>query len=110
MNNDKVIFESPHGRLQVLQTPNGFYFARRKGRHSVAVFLLRRVEGEWEVLIRQQPLPMANAGLGEAMQLFPCPITGSYKSDELPEECAIRETHEEAGYRLGHLNYLGVLS
>lgn len=100
---ETVVYESPGSWLQVIQTANGYYFSRRKNRNSVAVFLVRQPDPkkDWEVLVRMQPLPIHNSLPGEEMQLFPCPITGGLDNpNEDPEECAIREALEEAGYQI----------
>lgn len=109
---EKVVYESPGGWVQIIETPNKFYYLRRKNRDSVAVFLIRRSNGvePWEVLIRKQPLPLNNPEPGQPMTLFPCPITGGFDSaEEQPAACAKREALEEAGYRLGveELSLLG---
>lgn len=105
--NEKVLFTSPGNWVQVIETPRGFYYIRRKNKNSVAVFLLRKVEDEWEVLVRYQPLPVHNADLDSKQLLYPCPVTGGLDSlDERPYNCAVREAEEETGYAT-HLNYLG---
>jgi 8-oxo-dGTP diphosphatase len=95
--------------LTLKQTVDGFQFLERKGRDSVAIFLVRQsTSGEpYEVLIRQQPLCIDPIIAGERLKLRPCPITGGIDGDETPEQAAVREVHEEAGYRvkvlpLGH--------
>jgi 8-oxo-dGTP diphosphatase len=93
---EKTIFTTPGGWLEVIETPNKFYYARRKGRDSVAVFLVDNKEQK--VLIRFQPLPRHNADLGKQQTLFPCPITGSIDVNETPLQAAIREVKEESGY------------
>jgi 8-oxo-dGTP pyrophosphatase MutT (NUDIX family) len=105
--NEKVVFESAGGWLQVIETANKFYFARRKGKDSVAVFLVRQGNEGWEVLIRRQPLPLLNRDTGDDMELYSCPITGGYELNESAETCALREAYEEAGYKLDKLSYLG---
>jgi 8-oxo-dGTP diphosphatase len=104
---EKVVFESPKAWVQVIETPRKFYYLRRKHKDSVGVFLVRRVAEHWEVLIRMQPLPVHNADLDDEFRLYPCPITGGLdRPDELPDECAIREVLEEAGYALAELQDL----
>lgn len=99
MNNDKTLFKTSW--LTVKQTPKGFYYSERKGRDSVAIFLIRETNTNprsYEVLIRQQPLCIQNAGLDDELKLYPCPITGGIDEGETPEEAAIREVHEESGF------------
>jgi 8-oxo-dGTP diphosphatase len=86
--------------ITVRQTPGGFQFAERRGRDSVAIFLVRQTatNGAYEVLIRQQPLCIDAMTPGEDLHLHPCPITGGIDGTETPEQSAVREVHEEAGY------------
>jgi 8-oxo-dGTP diphosphatase len=105
---ETVVFESPKAWVQVIETPRKFYYLRRKHRDSVGVFLVRKGAQGWEVLVRMQPLPVHNADLDDELQLYPCPITGGLDSaDESPDECAIREVLEEAGYGVSELQDLG---
>jgi len=104
----KVIFESPKGWIQVIETPRKYYYARRKNKDSVAVFLVRQTSGSWEVLVRMQPLPIHNADLDDDHPLFPCPITGGLDINEPPQECASREVYEESGYSGSDLKDLGM--
>lgn len=94
--NDPVIFSTPW--LSVKQTSRNFYYAERKGRDSVGIFLLRRDRTDYEVLIRQQPLCIDTAEINQQLTLYPCPITGSLDGDEAPATAAAREVYEEAGY------------
>lgn len=94
--NEQTIFTTPGGWLEVIETPNKFYYARRKGRDSVAVFLVDNKEQK--VLIRFQPLPRHNADIDDKQVLFPCPITGSIDVGETSLQAAIREVKEESGY------------
>ena len=93
---EQTIFTTPGGWLEVIETPSKFYYARRKGRDSVAVFLVDNKEQK--VLIRFQPLPRHNADIDDKQVLFPCPITGSIDVGETPLQAAIREVKEESGY------------
>ena len=93
---EKTIFTTPGGWLEVIETSNKFYYARRKGRDSIAVFLVDNKEQR--VLIRFQPLPRHNVDIDDKQVLFPCPITGSIDVDETPFQAAIREVKEESGY------------
>lgn len=57
MNSDKVILETQW--IVVKEAPRGFQYLERKGKDSVAVFLLRKSSEQskqYEVLIRQQHL------------------------------------------------------
>jgi 8-oxo-dGTP diphosphatase len=105
---EKIVFESPKGWIQVIETPKKYYYSRRKNKDSVAVFLVRQVVEEWQVLVRMQPLPIHNADLDDEFRLFPCPLTGGMDTDELPQDCAAREVYEESGYSGADLEYLGL--
>ncbi len=99
MDTDETIFTTDW--VTVKKTPRGFHYLERKGKDSVAVFLLRRnyVSPEtYQVLIRQQPLCIDSTEFDGQMKLFPCPITGALDEGESPEEAAIREVYEEAGF------------
>lgn len=99
MSNEKTIFSTDW--ISVKETARGFHYLERKGRDSVAIFLVRRSNlnrGEYEVLIRQQPLCIDILDINEEHKLYPCPITGGIEEGELPEEAAVREVYEEAGF------------
>jgi len=98
MSKEKVIFRT--NWIAVKETASGFHYLERKGRDSVAIFLLRRTKspGKYEVLIRQQPLCIDVPEFNEEHRLYACPITGGIDQGELPEEAAIREVYEEAGF------------
>ena len=101
MNPDRIIFQEKW--IAVRETPRGFQYLERKGRDSVAVFLLRKSGknlAQYEVLIRQQPLCVDNTEINGMLKLFACPITGAIDEGESPEECANREVYEEAGYEV----------
>ena len=101
MNQDRIIFQEKW--IAVRETPRGFQYLERKGRDSVAVFLLRKSGknlAQYEVLIRQQPLCVDSTEIDEMLKLFDCPITGAIDEGESPEECANREVYEEAGYEV----------
>jgi 8-oxo-dGTP pyrophosphatase MutT (NUDIX family) len=96
---DKIIFSTDW--VVVKETPRKFYYLERKGRDSIAVFLLRKDEAnpeEYEVLIRHQPLCIDNTEIDGLLRLFPCPITGALDAGESPETAAIREVYEESGF------------
>jgi 8-oxo-dGTP diphosphatase len=93
---DNIIFSTPW--LSVKQTPRNFYYLERKGKDSVGIFLIRKVDRAYEVLIRQQPLCIDNTEVNHTLPLYPCPITGSLDGDEAPAAAAVREVYEEAGY------------
>jgi 8-oxo-dGTP diphosphatase len=101
METDKVIFRTQW--IAVKESSRGFQYLERKGKGSVAVFLLRKsgVKSlQYEVLIRQQHLCIDNREVDGKFTLFPCPITGGLEEGELPEAAAMRETFEETGYRV----------
>ena len=99
MSKEKIIFSTLW--ISVKETAKGYHYLERKGRNSVAIFLVRTSSvqrGEYEVLIRQQPLCIEIPDINEEHQLYPCPITGGIDEGELPEEAAVREVYEEAGF------------
>ncbi len=99
MGDEKIIFSTPW--ISVKKTAAGFYYLERKGRDSVAVFLVRKSSanrGEFEVLIRWQPLCIDIPDINEEHRLYPCPITGAIDEGESPEGAAVREVLEEAGF------------
>lgn len=93
-----VLYESPGSWLRVMKTPKGFFYSERKGKNSVAVFLIRGSSKSREVLIRYQPLPVSNNPIGIDEELYACPITGSIDEGEEPYAAAVRKVMEEAGY------------
>ncbi|MBP5975734.1 NUDIX hydrolase [Brasilonema sp. CT11] len=101
MNTDETIFSTDW--VTVKNTSKGFHYLQRKGKDSIAVFLLRKNETNpqnYEVLIRQQPLCIDNTEIDGLLKLFPCPITGAIDEGESPQEAAIREVYEEAGFSI----------
>ena len=101
MSYEKNIFTT--NWITVKETARGFHYLERKGKDSVAIFLVRksnvaRREIEYEVLIRQQPLCIDSSDINEELQLYPCPITGGIETGESPEKAAIREVYEESGF------------
>ncbi|HEY9672406.1 MAG TPA: NUDIX domain-containing protein [Waterburya sp.] len=98
MSNEKTIFST--NWISIKETARGYHYLERKGRDSVAIFLVRKSSvnrGEYEVLIRQQPLCIDVPDINEEHRLYPCPITGGIDEGESPEEAAVREVYEEAG-------------
>ena len=91
--------------IAVKETVQGFQYLERKGKDSIAVFLIRKCDDDSqrvEVLIRLQPLCIDSTDT----KLYPCPITGSLDAGELPEQAAVREVYEESGFSV-HLFPLG---
>jgi 8-oxo-dGTP diphosphatase len=114
MDVDKTIFSTKW--IAVKETPRKFYYLERKGKDSVAIFLLRGTAGatvrstlfeQLEVLVRFQPLCIDNPTLDEEMLLHPCPVTGGMEVGENYLDCSLRETLEETGYRLDTLEPMG---
>ena len=101
MDTDRVIFGTQW--VAVKESPRGFQYLERKGKDSVAVFLLRK-SGEsperYDVLVRQQHLCIDNREVDGRFSLFPCPITGALDEGESPEAAAQREVYEETGYKV----------
>jgi 8-oxo-dGTP diphosphatase len=101
MEADRVIFSTQW--IAVKESPRGFQYLERKGKDSVAVFLLKR-SGEkpeqYEVLIRQQHLCIDNREVDGKFRLFPCPVTGALEEGESSEAAAKREVYEETGYQV----------
>lgn len=99
MSQDRTLFSTQWISLKASE--RDFYYLERKGRDSVAVFLVRQCgspsQGH-QVLIRQQPLCIDTSEVDGHIQLFPCPITGGLNGNETPREAAEREVTEEAGY------------
>ncbi|PSB26879.1 NUDIX hydrolase [Stenomitos frigidus] len=101
MVTDRIIFQAKW--IAVKESPRGFQYLERKGKNSVAVFLLKKSSvnpQQYEVLIRQQHLCLDNREVDGRFKLFPCPITGALEEGESPETAARREVYEEAGYRV----------
>lgn len=101
MNTDRIIFQTEW--IAVKESTQGFHYLERRGKDSVAVFLLRKSSTDpqqYEVLIRQQHLCIDNSEIDGRLNLFPCPITGALDEGESPEAAAMRETYEETGYRV----------
>jgi ADP-ribose pyrophosphatase YjhB (NUDIX family) len=99
MSNEKTIFNTDW--IAIKETDRGYHYLERKGRDSVAIFLVRRSNlnrGGYEVMIRQQPLCIDIPDINEEHRLYPCPITGGIDEGELPQEAAGREVYEEAGF------------
>jgi 8-oxo-dGTP diphosphatase len=103
---DPIIFATQW--IAVRESPRGFQYLERRGKDSVAVFLLRRcTPGDgWEVLVRCQHLCVDNREVNGQFNLFPCPVTGAVDDGETPEAAAARETYEETGYQTA-MTYLG---
>lgn len=101
MDADRAIFSTQW--ITVKESPRGFQYLERKGKDSVAVFLLRKRDEnleQYEVLIRQQHLCIDNREVDEKLRLFPCPVTGALNEEESPDAGAKREVYEETGYKI----------
>jgi 8-oxo-dGTP diphosphatase len=104
---DEIVYKNEW--IVVKKTFHDFYYLERKGKDSIAIFLIRVNEGKYEVLVRYQPMPLDNS---DDMKLYPCPITGSIDKNEVAILCAKREVLEETGYNIEYKNiiYLGKYS
>lgn len=101
MNTDRIIFQTSW--IAIKESLRGFQYLERKGKDSVAVFLLRQSgvdPQQYEVLIRQQHLCIDNREVDGRFRLFPCPVTGALEEGESSEAAAGREVYEETGYRV----------
>ena len=101
MERETILFRTP--RVSLKETPRGFQYLERKGKDSVAVFLIRRRElsaDDFETLIRHQPLSIDFSEINGIPKLFPCPSTGSINENEDPQQAATRETYEESGFAI----------
>lgn len=99
MSQVKTIFTTDW--IAVKETARGYHYLERKGRDSIAIFLVRKSKvnrQEYEVLIRQQYLCIDNPNINEEQRLYPCPITGGIDEGESVEEAAAREVYEESGF------------
>ena len=78
MDEDKVIFSTQW--IVVKESPRGFQYLERKGKDSVAVFLLRKSGknsdqcNQCEVLIRHQHLCIDNQEIAGKFRLFGVPV------------------------------------
>lgn len=94
--------------VSVIETSNGFQYFQRKGKDSIALFLLKQENDKLKVLVRFQPLPLDNNPDLYAQKLYPCPITGGMYEGNDPKTTAIHEAKEEAGYDIeNEIKYLG---
>lgn len=99
MEGDKTLFSTHLVSLD--ETVYGFQFLERRGKDSVAIFLVRRnglIVNQFEVLVRYQPLCVDSSEVDGIPKLFPCPLTGSLGEGEEPQAAAVRETFEEASF------------
>ena len=101
MHDEKVLLQTKY--ISVKETARGFQYLVRRGKDSVAIFLVRKNKSDnlsqnYEVLVRMQPLCLNNTELNGKQQLYACPFTGSIEPGETPEQAAARETLEESGY------------
>lgn len=99
--NDRLIVKTKH--LEMYKTEKGFYYCQRRSINSVAILCYKKVNNEYSFLLRYQPMPQVEEKQNWK-DLYPCPITGSIENNELPIECAIRETFEESGYQVSKDN------
>lgn len=97
MKNDKLLYESEW--ISVYESEKQFTYCQRKGIDSIAALLFRIVDQKYEVMVHYQPLPEIKTKQ-YWNQCFPCSVTGSIDDDEDPQDCAIREVLEEAGFTI----------
>ena len=97
---DPIVYDG--GWIKVRKTDKGFMYAERKGVESIALFLIRRTTTDIEVLVRYQPLCIDNTTPN--LPIFPCAITGTIDAGDTPEQSAVQEALEEAGYKIEEVN------
>ena len=102
----KILCETEH--LTLKQTPQGFIYSQRRNIDSTASLCFRKKKnGQYEFLIRYQPLPIVNDSIKyHWTDLFACPITGSMEKNETKLDNAIREIYEEANYKIDKFKLL----
>lgn len=93
---DPIVYDG--GWIKVRKTEKGFMYAERKGVESIALFLIRRTKTDIEVLVRYQPLCIDNTMPN--LPIFPCAVTGTIDACHTPEQSAVQEALEEAGYSI----------
>lgn len=89
---DKIIYTTEPAFLSIRKADPPYFYAERKGRDSVALFL---INSDKKVLIRWQPMPPISDD-----ELFASPITGSIEENKDLYEIAIQEALEEGGYEV----------
>lgn len=89
METHETIYTTNPPFLSIKKADPPYFYAERKGRDSIAAFLINNEK----LLIRYQPLPQFSDN-----ELYPCPVTGSMDEREIPLKTALREVEEETGY------------
>ncbi len=89
---DKVLFETNH--LSLIERDGWYYFAKVPGSDGGVIILLYRIDSDKSILGRYEICPAHGDGLTLTA------IAGGIEKGDTPLETAVKESYEEAGYRL----------
>lgn len=92
--------------IDLKQTDRGFVYAQRRNINSTASLLFKKVGNEYKFLLRFQPLPELSISNTNWRRLYPCCVTGSLETSELPLQNAIKEIYEETNYVVDKNNFI----
>lgn len=93
--------------LSLFQTKQGFIYAQRRNINSTACLCFKKVKGDYQFLIRYQPLPVVNTIKHFKWDdCFACPITGSLEKKQTPIINVINEIYEEANIKITKRNII----